>query len=278
MDTRFWGPSGWRLLHLLTFTYDPEKQKSSMKSLFETLPYVLPCKFCRASLTDYYKKESLEKALESSETLSKWLYRIHNHVNGKLRKQHLCSTPNPSFSTVKDIYMERIQAGCTSVEFEGWDFLFSIAENHPFSQSSKHSTPMPNMSYTPESLRTLSLELKNRWNLMKPEERIPFYIRFWKSLGPSLPFESWRDAWRDSHPRLTLLHSPTKWKKELWRIRCFLEQRLHLLNQEQFESVCKRLEHHTSGCNASKRSKTCRIKKKMYTHKGRISIKKKVKN
>ena len=265
MDTRFWGPSGWRLLHLITFTYDPKSQKDSVKEMFEMLPFVLPCKFCRSSLTEYYEKEPLSPALESKEKLSKWLYKIHNHVNDKLRKQHLCNDPNPSFESVKKVYHERIAAGCIKVEFEGWDFLFSIAENHPFSSSSRNSSPMPDSPKEFLSNPSLNSSEKNRWNILSPEDRFPFYTRFWKSIGSSLPFESWRHSWLDSHPRLERVGNPRQWKKELWRIRCFLEKVLYLNNLEEFESVCKKLQNHTSGCNTSKRSKTCRMKKK-YKH------------
>jgi hypothetical protein len=43
MDTRFWGPSGWRLLHLITYTYDPITQRHAMRKFLEALPYILPC-------------------------------------------------------------------------------------------------------------------------------------------------------------------------------------------------------------------------------------------
>jgi hypothetical protein len=258
MDTRFWGPSGWRLLHLITFTYDPLTQKEHLRRFFTSLPYVLPCKFCRASLTEYYEIEPLEPALESKQTLSKWLYRIHNHVNEKLRKQNLCNEPNPSFASVKKVYSDRISAGCTHTEFEGWDFLFSIAENHPFSQAHKHSSPMPNMPSEPIH----TLKEKNRWNTLDPKDRMPMYRQFWESIGHSLPFSEWRKSWIDCHPRLERFHTPGLSKKELWRIRCCLEKRLQLINREQYNSLCKRLESHTSGCNSTKRAKTCRAKKK----------------
>ena len=140
MDTRFWGPSGWRLLHLITFTYEPS-QSEKVGKFFETLPYVLPCKFCRCSLTEYMDEDPVKDALTSRKALTKWLWRIHNKVNDKLRGQGLATAENPPFEAVKKVYEERISAGCIHAEFEGWDFLFSIAENHPFSPRSQ-SLPM----------------------------------------------------------------------------------------------------------------------------------------
>ncbi len=144
MDTRFWGPSGWRFLHQITFAYNPTLQKDSVQVLFENLPYVLPCKFCRAHLTEHMMKEPLEPALASKEALTKWLYTIHNLVNAKLRSQGIPTQDNPTFQSVKAFYEENLSYGCTQTFFPGWEFLFSIAETHPFSKESQVSGPIPN--------------------------------------------------------------------------------------------------------------------------------------
>ena len=191
MDTRFWGPSGWRLLHLIAFSYEPSKQKAHVRELFTMLPFVLPCKFCRASFADYIEEDPIEQALKSRDALAKWLWRIHNKVNEKLRGQGLLKEANPSFTVVKKVYEDRIAAGCTRTEFEGWDFLFSIAENHPLSFSMKKSLAMPGLP----SVIVDSPEFRNRWNLMEGKERMIFYLRFWKSIGGALPFLSWSEAW-----------------------------------------------------------------------------------
>jgi hypothetical protein len=253
MDTRFWGPSGWRLLHLITFTYEPSVQKEAVREVFEMLPFVLPCKFCRASLSEYMEKEPLEPALQSKAKLTRWLYVIHNHVNEKLRSQGLLKEPNPSFSAVKKVYMERVAAGCVRTEFEGWEFLFSIAENHPFSYSAKNSNPMPNApteASTPEE--------RNRWNLMKPEERMGFYKRFWASLEGALPFDSWRTAWGKCGLPQSALDTRQSTMKAVWKVRCCMEKELELVNQEEYEHLCKRLANHRSGCGKKAKARTCR--------------------
>lgn len=252
MDTRFWGPPGWRLLHLITFTYEPQ-QKQAVKELFSMLPFVLPCKYCRASLSEYMRKEPLEPALKSRASLTKWLYKIHNHVNAKLRGQGLLKDADPSFASVKKVYEERVAAGCIRTEFEGWDFLFSIAENHPFSHSAKNSSPMPD---TPSG--TLTPEEKNEFNMMTPEERMPYYKRFWTSFEGALPFREWRNAWTTCGIQYETLEHRQAWIRELWRVRCCLESELELVNREEFNSLCKRLASHRSGCGSKKRGKTCR--------------------
>lgn len=258
MDTRFWGPSGWRLLHLMTFTYTPDQNKEEMGRLFNALPYVLPCKFCRCSLTEYMEEDPVEPALKSRAALSKWLWRIHNKVNDKLRSQGLLSEENPSFDAVSKVYMERIDAGCIKTDFEGWDFLFSIAENHPFSPSSKNSLPMEGC---PSSAEKLCFKEKNRWNLLRPDERYEKYAEFWDNLGSSLPFQEWIDAWASAGFRRGQLKTRATFIKELWRIRCSMEKNLELVNREKFQSLCKRIREHRSGCGKKPRARTCRKSK-----------------
>ena len=254
MDTRFWGPSGWRLLHLITFTYDPS-QSEKMGNFFETLPYVLPCKFCRCSLTEYMDEDPVQDALTSRKALTKWLWRIHNKVNDKLRGQGLATAENPPFDTVKKIYEERVDQGCIKAEFEGWDFLFSIAENHPLSPSSK-SLPMEGCPSSDAD--NLCFKEKNRWNLLKPEERYKKFEEFWLLIGSVLPFQEWIDAWTHASVKKGQLISRATWIKELWRIRCSMESSLDLVNKEQFRSLCKRIREHRSGCGKKPRARTCR--------------------
>ena len=92
---------------MISFAYDPQRDKKYMKEFLETLPYILPCKFCRSSLTQYYKELPFE--LDSRESFSLWFYRIHGKVNQKLRSQGQQIPPDPPFSTVKSIYTERLQ-------------------------------------------------------------------------------------------------------------------------------------------------------------------------
>ena len=263
MDTRFWGPSGWRLLHLITFAYEPQKQKEAVKTLFEVLPYVLPCKFCRYSLTEYMEKEPLGPALKTRSSLTKWLYLIHNHVNQKLRGQGLTSDTDPPFTDVQKIYEERIAMGCSQVEFDGWDFLFSVAENHPYAVHG--STPMPDAP----PLHTIKGDKeKNKWNTMTAKERMPYFMKFWSCLGDTLPFDTWRAAWKGCSPRMGRFAKGAKvGKRELWRLRCCLEKKLDLVNRETYSHVCKRLTEHKSGCGKTKKARTCRARQNKKTRK-----------
>jgi len=235
---------------LISFTYEPS-QRAAVKELFTTLPFVLPCKFCRASLSEYMEEDPLD--LSSQPALARWLWRIHNRVNEKLRGQGLLKEANPSFAAVQKVYKQRIAAGCTP-ELEGWDFLFSIAENHPFSQSARNSLPLPGADGEEDPVA------RNLFNTMKCDERMEYYKRFWDSVGASLPFESWREAWGTCG--LSVKENRKTFIKELWRVRCCIENQLELINQDDFNSLCKRLAEHRSGCGKKTRARTCRKTRK----------------
>jgi len=107
METIFWGPSGWLFLHTLTFLY-PDKpsfdDQSHMNEFIKIIAQILPCKYCRASFNKYYQSLPINKFIGSRTTIIDWMYRIHNKVNGKLHRQHLNSSPNPSLEKVKRHY------------------------------------------------------------------------------------------------------------------------------------------------------------------------------
>jgi hypothetical protein len=120
MDTRFWGPSGWQLFHLIAFrSKHPEEMLLMMKD-------ILPCKFCRESTAQFTKELPMQK------DTGRWLYDLHNKVNHKLRTQ--CKDdpavidpgPDPSFEEVRQKYMSM-----KPTSIPGRDFLFSVAVNYP---------------------------------------------------------------------------------------------------------------------------------------------------
>lgn len=120
MDTRFWGPSAWQLFHLIAFkSKHPDDVLNQMKD-------VLPCKFCRASTTEFVHKHPLRG------DPGKWMFEIHNMVNNKLRTQ--CKDdpavinpgPDPEFEDVKKRYL-----AMKPTAVPGADFLGAIAANYP---------------------------------------------------------------------------------------------------------------------------------------------------
>lgn len=134
MDTRFWGPPAWVLLHSLAQIYEPNK-KEYYKLFFGNLKYVLPCIYCRASFTEYCEKLPMDNYLASQSEFFEWLYKIHNMVNDKLRGQGLIKWENPPLSQIVRKY-EDLVSGINSCRTRdqnimGWNFLYCIAFVYP---------------------------------------------------------------------------------------------------------------------------------------------------
>jgi hypothetical protein len=258
MDTQFWGPSGWRLLHMITFAYEPESQESAMRQFFEILPFVLPCKYCRSNLVKHYKELPLEPALKSKETLTKWLYEIHGLVNNILRKKGQKIPNDPPFSDVKRIYEERLHFGCSKTEFPGWEFLFSIVESHPLSKSEQ---PHPLPDAPPKTHLKTNKELLE-WNYLSGTCRFNYVCRFWKLLPHVLPFSEWRRIWKQELAKCCGKPWDSKETslRTLWKARKAIEEKLELLNKTTFHDLCKTLRYYKSGCGfqQNRNTRTCR--------------------
>ena len=162
------------------------------------------------------------------------------------------------FDDVQKFYRNILSSGCSRTDFPGWDFLFSIADLHPYSKAARSSKPMPG---SPPCDTVETLEEKNRWNCLKPEERLPLYMIFWRTLGLVLPFKEWRESWaKNGLPNtLSTRDLTVKW---LWKVRCTMESDLELLNRCKFSHLCKALETFRSDCNKKVRGKTCRKRRK----------------
>jgi hypothetical protein len=99
MMTNVWGPAGWVFLHSVTFGYPmnpdefdanfeqpPGTTKERYKTFFENSGFVLPCRYCRESYQEFEKVDPVADALDNRESLTRWLWRIHERVNVKLNK------------------------------------------------------------------------------------------------------------------------------------------------------------------------------------------------
>lgn len=205
-------------------------------------------------------KEPLEPALQSKETLTKWLYTIHNLVNAKLRSQGIPTQENPTFASVKAFYEENLSYGCTRTFFPGWEFLFSIAETHPYSKESQSAGPIP---HAPSRSPGMTDEELNRYNLLSPKERYSHYELFWQSIAMSLPFEEWQTLWKrleQKHQLELSLRQRGSLIRALWKVRCAMEQEFELENTTKFGDLCSVLSYHRSNCGSSKKTLTCRRK------------------
>lgn len=82
MEPEIWGPPAWTFLHTITLNY-PEYPTKQQKEIYENFFYllgdVLPCEKCSTHYKENIKELPIN--LESKETLTKWLFDIHNKVN-----------------------------------------------------------------------------------------------------------------------------------------------------------------------------------------------------
>ena len=111
MLTYVWGPSLWHSLHTISFNYPTNpnsKTKKQYKKFFLSLKNVLPCGACRKNFNKNLKKCPLTHAdLKNRDTLSLWLYNLHNVVNKMLGKK--CAL---TYCEVRDRY-ETFRARCS---------------------------------------------------------------------------------------------------------------------------------------------------------------------
>lgn len=254
MDTRFWGPSGWKMLHLITFDYIYSPTNAIVYAkFFESLPYILPCKYCRASLTDYYRKYpfKIHNTLNVELDFKKWLYTIHNCVNDKLRKQELNPNPNPKYSDIKQFYENWQRCDWEKQLTIFWEFLFAVAYNHP-KEITTHSKPIDNCpSYVYKCKDKCE---KNKWNILSLSDRLYWFKRFWMFLPAVLPVEiakKWEEIEKDNLPTLDSRRSTLAW---LWRMRCKLDSKF----KDPYTSICKKIATYSSNCGKNKHSITCR--------------------
>lgn len=111
MMTSVWGPAAWHLLHTISFNYPVRPtaaDRRKYRRFLVSFGAVLPCGKCRQNFKETLARMPLtDAALESRECFSKYIYRLHNDVNARLKK----TTPNPSYCDVRDQY-EVFRARC----------------------------------------------------------------------------------------------------------------------------------------------------------------------
>ncbi|GAQ90399.1 hypothetical protein KFL_006340175 [Klebsormidium nitens] len=106
MQSRVFGPPLWVALHSITFGYPTEPtslQRLHYLQFFRALGHVLPCKYCRASYNKFVSQKGRAPlrlaTMRNRDSLSRWLYALHNLVNERLGKTRV-----PSFERVRSRY------------------------------------------------------------------------------------------------------------------------------------------------------------------------------
>lgn len=243
MDTRFWGPSGWQLLHLIAHSQKGSPEPYEL--FFSNIKNVLPCKFCRASTAEFMEKElPLHPSISN---VALWLYKLHNRVNQKLREQSKTDTsirdpgPNPSFEEVSQKYETFLKYGPAELKvFPGADFLFTLAYNYPEKPTS---------------------------------DQVEAHHRFWETLVIIFPYKHLQEALqsymakRAIYPALQNRSSYMQWVHGLLKKVCRGKIR-------SYRGMCQHVGYYKSACNnPTYRGKTCRRSKDGKYHKLRDNAK-----
>ena len=86
----FFGPSTWRAMHAIAFTY-PENATPETRmqyiDFFRALGPVIPCPSCSKHYMEYIDKHPIDA--DSRESLAKWVYELHQDVNRRNKKPGL---------------------------------------------------------------------------------------------------------------------------------------------------------------------------------------------
>lgn len=96
----FFGPCMWKTLHSVSFSIPPSPDKETQetyRTFFETVAKIIPCPSCRVHYQAYLDKNPVDAS--SQESLSKWVYDLHDNVNQRSHKKN-----RPTYEEVRDVY------------------------------------------------------------------------------------------------------------------------------------------------------------------------------
>lgn len=112
MMTAIWGPALWHTLHAISFNYPvkpTEEDKVRYYKYFKYLGKVLPCGYCRENYIKNLKGSGYNMSVfNDRNSLSKWVYKLHETVNTMLGKES-----GLSYEDVRNRY-EHFRARCLS--------------------------------------------------------------------------------------------------------------------------------------------------------------------
>ena len=87
-----WGPHGWKFLHYVSLGYPQEpteNDKRYYKDFYTSLQNVLPCATCQGNYKKNLSELPIDNALQSRDSLVKWVIDVHNKVNKETNKREL---------------------------------------------------------------------------------------------------------------------------------------------------------------------------------------------
>jgi hypothetical protein len=280
MDTRFWGPSGWKLIHLVAADRITGARRKAVLEWVQLLEYVLPCKYCRASFHDYIRLQPLTDTIVGDpDAFGRWAYDIHNRVNGKLRGQGLLTDADPAWTEIRDHYRDLHKGLCDGSPLLGWDFMISVAYTTPAADYT--ATPMPDAPENQVDWISLDLATRNRYNLLTRVERLTALKRWWSLTPAILPCAAWRRAWAHAihaHGQPPLIAGRDAVLRWMWRVESAVCSDLRCPAPHACVRDLKReVSAFESGCGLSRKGKTCRTlrkaqRKKVRTRRARRGV------
>lgn len=114
VDPAVWGPGGWHILHRLSMHI---RRAEEGKELYMTLPRILPCPKCQASIAHHMSK--ILPFPSNRRDIPFWVCKLHNMVNAALRKD------------IAELTVKEIQERFKTPDASEWVFVYSMVEAHP---------------------------------------------------------------------------------------------------------------------------------------------------
>lgn len=116
IDPEYWGKSGWIFLNSIALTYEPVNKEHYRQFILQ-LPFILPCKTCGENLRK--NVSSLDKALESKESLIAWFIMVRNgiYVDNHVEWKH---------KNFENTFDEIFYTHSTKVNMYWWIFFFVL--------------------------------------------------------------------------------------------------------------------------------------------------------
>ncbi len=96
MDTRAWGKPMWESMFMMAANFPEKIDKNNKndkelvkhyKDYYTNLKFMLPCRFCRESYTEFIRELPIDDYLDSRRNIIFWVYKIKDKVNKKLITQ-----------------------------------------------------------------------------------------------------------------------------------------------------------------------------------------------
>lgn len=91
LPPNIWGPFFWHMLHYFAVAYTPDKQMM-YQLFFDILHVILPCRSCAEHYRVLHGRYVISHNIyDSTYTMCRYVYDIHNQINLRLRKRHKVS-------------------------------------------------------------------------------------------------------------------------------------------------------------------------------------------